>query len=93
MTEVAVGITTSLEEAIARARGDRGLGRVHHGRSRRHPLGAACRARGRAVRLDPVGCARRWERLYDHFDETVDLEHVRLLQSPFATRITYRVVR
>jgi dihydrofolate reductase len=33
------------------------------------------------------------KRLFDHFDETVNLEHVRLLQSPFATHITYRVVR
>jgi dihydrofolate reductase len=31
--------------------------------------------------------------LFDHFDETMDLEHVRLRQSPFATHITYRVVR
>jgi dihydrofolate reductase len=31
--------------------------------------------------------------LFDHFDETMNLEHVRLLQSPFATHITYRVVR
>jgi dihydrofolate reductase len=33
------------------------------------------------------------KRLFDHFDETMKLEHVRLLQSPFATHITYRVVR
>jgi dihydrofolate reductase len=33
------------------------------------------------------------KRLFDDFDETVRLEHVRLLQSPFATHITYRVVR
>jgi dihydrofolate reductase len=33
------------------------------------------------------------KRLFDTFDETVNLEHVRLLQSPFATHITYRVVR
>jgi dihydrofolate reductase len=33
------------------------------------------------------------KRLFDHFDETMNLEHVRLLQSPFATHITYRVVR
>jgi dihydrofolate reductase len=31
--------------------------------------------------------------LFDDFDETVSLEHLRLLQSPFATHITYRVVR
>jgi dihydrofolate reductase len=33
------------------------------------------------------------KRLFDGFEETVRLEHVRLLQSPFATHITYRVVR
>jgi dihydrofolate reductase len=33
------------------------------------------------------------KRLFDEFDESVNLEHVRLLQSPFATHITYRVVR
>lgn len=33
------------------------------------------------------------KRLFDAFDETVNLEHVRLLQSPFATHVTYRVVR
>lgn len=27
------------------------------------------------------------------FDPRVNLEHLRLLQSPFATQITYRVVR
>jgi dihydrofolate reductase len=31
--------------------------------------------------------------LFDDFDDSVNLEHVRLLQSPFATHITYRVVR
>jgi dihydrofolate reductase len=33
------------------------------------------------------------KRLFDGFDETVSLEHEGLLQSPFATHITYRVVR
>ena len=33
------------------------------------------------------------KRLFYGFDETLTLEHVRLLQSPFATHITYRVVR
>ena len=32
-------------------------------------------------------------RLFDGFEETLTLEHLRLLQSPFATHITYRVVR
>jgi dihydrofolate reductase len=33
------------------------------------------------------------KRLFDGFDETLNLEHARLLQSPFATHINYRVVR
>jgi dihydrofolate reductase len=33
------------------------------------------------------------KRLFEGFDETVRLEHHSLLQSPFATHITYRVVR
>ena len=32
------------------------------------------------------------KRLSEGFDDTVNLEHVALLQSPFATHITYRVV-
>ena len=31
------------------------------------------------------------KRLFDGFDQTLDLEHASLLQSPFATHITYRV--
>ena len=33
------------------------------------------------------------KRLFDGFDETVGLEHIGVLQSPFATHLTYRVVR
>src|SRR6266545_1808810 len=33
------------------------------------------------------------KRLFYGFDDTLNLEHVRLLQSPFATHITYRVLR
>jgi dihydrofolate reductase len=33
------------------------------------------------------------KRLFDDFDETIGLEHLRVLQSPFATHISYRVVR
>jgi dihydrofolate reductase len=33
------------------------------------------------------------KRLFDDFDEPVRLEHLELRQSPFATHITYRVVR
>jgi dihydrofolate reductase len=33
------------------------------------------------------------KRLFNGFDETLNLEHVAMIQSPFATHITYRVVR
>jgi dihydrofolate reductase len=33
------------------------------------------------------------KRLFDDLDESVNLEHVRVLQSPFATHLTYRVLR
>ena len=33
------------------------------------------------------------KRLFDEFDDTVSLEHLNVLQSPFATHIIYRVVR
>ena len=33
------------------------------------------------------------KRLFDDFDQPLRLEHLSLLQSPFATHITYRVVR
>jgi dihydrofolate reductase len=33
------------------------------------------------------------KRLFDGFDQTLNLEHAELLQSPFATHITYRLVR
>jgi dihydrofolate reductase len=33
------------------------------------------------------------KRLFDGFEETVNLEHATLLQSPFATHIAYRLVR
>jgi dihydrofolate reductase len=33
------------------------------------------------------------KRLFDGFEETLILEHLRLRQSPFATHLTYRVVR
>jgi dihydrofolate reductase len=32
------------------------------------------------------------KRLFEGFDESLNLEHVQLLQSPFATHITYIVL-
>ncbi len=45
-----------------------------------------------SISIAPVVLGRG-KRLFDGFEETVPLEHQRLLQSPFATHITYRVVR
>lgn len=33
------------------------------------------------------------KRVFDDFYQTVNLEHLGMLQSPFATHVTYRVVR
>ena len=33
------------------------------------------------------------KRLFEGFDQDIELEHVGVLQSPFATHITYRVKR
>jgi hypothetical protein len=33
------------------------------------------------------------KRLFEGFDEPLRLEHLRLLQSPFATHVSYRVLR
>jgi dihydrofolate reductase len=33
------------------------------------------------------------KRLFEGFDQSLNLDHVRVLQSPFATHITYRVLR
>jgi hypothetical protein len=41
----------------------------------------------------PAGRRSAGKRLFDDFDQPLTLEHVNLLQSPFATHITYRVVR
>ncbi len=45
-----------------------------------------------SISIAPV-VLRAAKRLFEDFDETVNLEHVRVLQSPFATHITYRVAR
>jgi dihydrofolate reductase len=45
-----------------------------------------------SISIAPVVLGRG-KRLFDDFGETVSLEHLYLLQSPFATHITYRVVR
>jgi dihydrofolate reductase len=45
-----------------------------------------------AISIAPVVLGEG-KRLFDDFNETLSLEHLGLLQSPFATHITYRVVR
>jgi dihydrofolate reductase len=45
-----------------------------------------------AISIAPVVLGEG-KRLFDDFNETLSLEHLSLLQSPFATHITYRVVR
>ena len=82
-----------LDQAIARAREAADGKDVFIMGGATYPTGAACRARGGAIHLDCAGRARRRETSVRPFDETMNLEHVRLLQSPFATHITYRVVR
>jgi dihydrofolate reductase len=86
------GFVNGLDEAIARARGGRQQRRVRDGRGRRDPSGATGRLRGGARDHDRAGRARGGKRLFEGFDESLNLEHVRLLQSPFATHITYRVL-
>jgi len=53
----------------------------------------ALRAGQGAVDLDRPSRARRREAAVRGFNTTVGLEPMRVLQSPFATHISYRVVR
>ena len=83
-----------LEEAIARAReaaGDQDVFVMGGADVIRQALRAGF-VEELSVSIAPIvlGAGKR---LFDGFEETVNLEHVRVLQSPFATHITYRVVR
>jgi dihydrofolate reductase len=84
---------SGLDEAIARAReAGGGEGRGHRGGA--DVIRQALRAghiEKLSISIAPVilGGAKR---LFDDYDETVNLEYVGLLQSPFATHITYRIV-
>ena len=83
-----------LEEAIARAReaaGDQDVFVMGGADVIRQALRAGL-VEELSVSIAPIvlGAGKR---LFDGFEETVNLEHVRVLQSPFATHITYRVVR
>jgi dihydrofolate reductase len=83
-----------LDEAISRAR-------VAAGDKDVHVMGGAdvIRQALRAGHVDELSISIApvvlggGKRLFEGFDETLNLEHVRTLQSAFATHITYRVVR
>jgi dihydrofolate reductase len=82
-----------VDEAIARAR-DAGGGKDAFVMGGANVIRQALRAghvEELTISIAPVvlGAGKR---LFDGFDETVSLEHAGLLQSPFATHITYRVV-
>jgi len=83
-----------LEEAIVRAReaaGSRGVFVMGGADVIRQALRAG-HVEELSISIAPVVLGGG-KRLFDDFDETVSLEHQRLLQSPFATHITYRVGR
>ena len=84
----------SLEEAIGRARGAAGDKDVEimGGADVIRQALAAGHVDELSITIAPVilGAGKR---LFDTFDASIDLEHVRTLQSPLATHITYRVRR
>ena len=83
-----------LDEAVARARDAAGDRDVHF-------MGGADTFRQalRAGYLEEISISiaplilGEGKRLFEGFDQDVELEHVGVLQSPFATHITYRVKR
>jgi dihydrofolate reductase len=83
-----------LDEAVARAReaaGDKDVSIMGGADVIRQALRAGI-VDELSISIAPVvlGAGKR---LFDGFDKTVGLEHVGVRQSPFATHITYRVVR
>ena len=84
----------SLEEAIGRARGAAGDKDVEimGGADVIRQALAAGHVDELSITIAPVilGAGKR---LFDRFDASIDLEHLRTLQSPLATHITYRVRR
>ena len=82
------------EEAVARARdaaGDKDVSVMGGADVIRQALSAGL-VDELTISIAPVilGAGKR---LFDGFEESLNLEHVSLLQSPFATHITYRIVR
>ena len=82
-----------VEEAVTRAGGGRREGRERHGRRRRDPPGARRGPRRPAQHLVAPVILGDGKRLFDGFSKSVELEHVGVRQSPFATFIDYRVKR
>jgi dihydrofolate reductase len=83
-----------LDEAIARAReaaGDKDVSVMGGADVIRQALRAGY-VEELSISIAPV-ILGGGKRLFDGFDQTVGLERVRLVQSPFVTHITYRVVR
>lgn len=83
-----------LEDAISRARkaaGDKDVFVMGGGDVIRQALRAG-HVEELSISIAPVVLGGG-KRLFDDFDESLGLEHLRLLQSPFATHITYRLVR
>jgi dihydrofolate reductase len=83
----------SLEEAIARARQAAGGKDISVGGGAdviRQALRAG-QVDELAISIAPV-ILGGGKRLFDGFEQTLNLEHMALLQSPFATHITYRLV-
>jgi dihydrofolate reductase len=87
-------VVNGLDEAIARAREAAGSkdGFVTGGADVIRQALRAGHVEELSISIAPVVLGGG-KRLFDDFDQTVSLGHLRLLQSPFATHITYRVVR
>jgi len=83
-----------LDEAVARARDAAGDKDVHvmGGADIIRQALRAGHVEELSISIAPVVLGGG-KRLFDDFDETVNLEPLRVLQSPFATHATYRVLR
>jgi len=92
--DAGLAFVESLDEAIGRARGAAGDQDVQimGGADVIRQALAAGHVDDLSITIAPVilGAGKR---LFDGFDSSIDLEHLRTLQSPLATHITYRVRR
>ena len=94
-TDAGFTFVNGLDEAIARARDAAGVDKDVFIMGGADVIRQALRAghvEELSITIAPVVLGGG-KRLFDDFDETVVLEHESLLQSAFATHITYRVVR